>query len=86
MSSDYQLSKKLSVAPMMDWTDRHYRYFIRLISKCALLYTEMVTSGAVIHGDREKLLGYSQQEHPIALQLGGSDPKALAECAKISED
>jgi tRNA-dihydrouridine synthase A len=86
VSSDYQLSKKLSVAPMMDWTDRHYRYFIRLISKCALLYTEMVTSGAVIHGDREKLLGYSSEEHPIALQLGGSDPKALAECAKIAED
>jgi tRNA-dihydrouridine synthase A len=71
---------------MMDWTDRHYRYFVRLISKCALLYTEMVTTGAVLHGDREKLLGFNQQEHPIALQLGGSDPKALAECAKIGED
>lgn len=71
---------------MMDWTDRHYRYFLRLVSKCTLLYTEMVTTGAVIHGDREKLLGFSQQEHPIALQLGGSDPQALAESAKIGED
>ena len=71
---------------MMDWTDRHYRYFLRLISKSTLLYTEMVTTGAIIHGDREKLLGYSPQEHPIALQLGGCDPKALTECAKIAED
>ncbi len=86
MLLDVSQSAKLSVAPMMDWTDRHYRYFVRLISKCALLYTEMVTTGAVIHGDREKLLGFSPQEHPIALQLGGCDPKALAECAKIGED
>jgi len=70
---------------MMDWTDRHARYFLRLISKHTLLYTEMVTSGAVINGDREKLLGFDPSENPIALQLGGSNPKALAECARIGE-
>ena len=80
------LNRKLSVAPMMDWTDRHARYFMRLISRHTLLYTEMVTTGAVLHGDREKLLGFDPAENPIALQLGGSDPKALAECAKIGED
>ena len=80
------LNRRLSIAPMMDWTDRHCRYFHRLITKQTLLYTEMVTSGAIINGDREKLLGYNHDEHPIALQLGGSDPKALAECAKIGED
>lgn len=71
---------------MMDWTDRHARYFLRLISKYTLLYTEMVTTGAVINGDREKLLGFDPTENPIALQLGGSDPRALAECARIGED
>ena len=71
---------------MMDWTDRHARFFLRLISKHTLLYTEMVTTGAVINGDREKLLGFDPTENPIALQLGGSDPKALAECARIGED
>jgi len=71
---------------MMDWTDRHARYFMRLISRHTLLYTEMVTTGAVLHGDREKLLGFDPAENPIALQLGGSDPKALADCAKIGED
>ena len=71
---------------MMDWTDRHARYFLRLISKETLLYTEMVTTGAVLNGDREKLLGFDSLENPIALQLGGSDPMALADCAKIGED
>ncbi len=71
---------------MLDWTDRHARFFLRLISKHTLLYTEMVTTGAVINGDREKLLGFDPAENPIALQLGGSDPKALAECARIGED
>jgi len=71
---------------MMDWTDRHARYFLRLISRHTLLYTEMVTTGAVINGDREKLLGFDKAENPIALQLGGCDPQALAECAKIGED
>ncbi len=75
----------LSVAPMMDWTDRHCRYFHRLLAPSARLYTEMVTTGAVLHGDRERLLGFSAKEHPVALQLGGSDPGALAECASIAE-
>lgn len=84
--SKISVNRRLSVAPMMDWTDRHARYFLRLISKQTLLYSEMVTTGAVLNGDREKLLGYDKSEHPIALQLGGSAPKDLAECAKIGED
>jgi len=79
------LERTISVAPMMDWTDRHARYFLRLISRQTLLYTEMVTTGAILNGDKEKLLGFSEQEHPIALQLGGSDPADLAECARIAE-
>ncbi len=70
---------------MMDWTDRHCRYFHRLLTPSARLYTEMVTTGAVIHGDRERLLGFDPAEHPVALQLGGSDPEALAEAARIGE-
>ncbi|SHL68625.1 tRNA-U16,U17-dihydrouridine synthase [Roseibium suaedae] len=77
---------KLAIAPMMDWTDRHCRAFHRQLSREALLYTEMVTTGAVIHGDREHLLGFSDCEHPIACQLGGSDPKDMATCAKIVAD
>ncbi len=76
----------LSVAPMMDWTDRHCRYFHRLLSRSTLLYTEMVTTGAVLHGDRERLLGFDAVEHPVALQLGGSDPTDLAACARIAEE
>ena len=68
---------------MMDWTDRHCRAFHRLLSRRARLYTEMVTTGAVIHGPRERLLGFSEAEHPVAVQLGGSDPKELAEAARI---
>ncbi|HDZ16439.1 MAG TPA: tRNA dihydrouridine(20/20a) synthase DusA [Methylophaga aminisulfidivorans] len=79
-------SRKLSIAPMLDWTDRDCRYFLRLISKHALLYTEMVTTGALIHGDRERFLAHDHEESPLALQLGGSDPKALAECARMGED
>src|SRR5690554_6434903 len=75
-----------SVAPMMDWTDRHCRYFHRLLAPEALLYTEMLTTGAVIHGDRERLLGFDPAEHPVALQLGGSDPAALVEAARIGAD
>lgn len=75
----------LSVAPMMDWTDRHYRYFMRLITKRTLLYTEMVTTGAILHGDRDRLLGFSPEERPLALQLGGDNPRDLAECARIAE-
>jgi tRNA-dihydrouridine synthase A len=70
---------------MLDWTDRHCRYFLRLISKHALLYTEMVTTGAILKGDRDYHLRYNQSEHPVALQLGGSDPIALAECTDIAE-
>lgn len=76
----------LCVAPMMDWTDRHCRYFHRLLAPGARLYTEMVTTGAVIHGDRDHLLGFDPTEHPVALQLGGSDPGELAEAARIGAD
>ena len=78
--------KFLTVAPMMDWTDRHCRAFHRVLSHRARLYTEMVTTGAVIHGPRERLLGFSGSEHPVAVQLGGSDPKDLAEAARIGAD
>ena len=71
---------------MMEWTDRHCRFFHRLLTRRALLYTEMVTTGAVLHGDRERLLGYDPGEHPVALQLGGSDPADLAASARIGED
>jgi tRNA-dihydrouridine synthase A len=71
---------------MMDWTDRHCRAFHRMLTRRALLYTEMVTTGAVLHGDRERLLGFSDLEHPVALQLGGSEPVALAASARIGED
>jgi tRNA-dihydrouridine synthase A len=74
---------RLCVAPMMDWTDRHCRYFHRLLSPHALLYTEMVTAPAVLHGDRERLLGFDAAEHPVALQLGGSEPRELAEAARV---
>ena len=74
---------RFSVAPMMDWTDRHCRFFHRLMSRRARLYTEMVTTGAVIHGPRERLLGFDEAEHPIAVQLGGSDPGELAAAARI---
>lgn len=71
---------------MLDWTDRHERYFLRLMSRHAYLYTEMVTTGALIYGNRERYLQFNDEEHPVALQLGGSDPKDLAECAKMAED
>ncbi|WP_196233520.1 tRNA dihydrouridine(20/20a) synthase DusA [Bradyrhizobium japonicum] len=76
---------KFSCAPMMDWTDRHCRVFHRHLTRRALLYTEMLTTGAVIHGDRQRLLGFDRCEHPVALQLGGSDPRELAEAARIGE-
>ncbi|MDH5217112.1 MAG: tRNA dihydrouridine(20/20a) synthase DusA [Gammaproteobacteria bacterium] len=79
-------SRKFCVAPMMDYTDRHDRYFLRLISQHAVLYTEMITTGAVMHGDRERLLGFDQHEHPVAVQLGGSNPHDLATSAYICED
>ena len=79
-------SRRFSVAPMMDWTDRHCRFFLRLLSQHALLYTEMVTTGALLHGDRARFLDHDASEHPLALQLGGSVPAELAACAKLAED
>lgn len=79
-------SRRLCVAPMMAWTDRHDRYFLRLISSHALLYTEMVTTGALIYGKKFNLLDFNDEEHPVALQLGGSDPADLATCAKYGQD
>ncbi|MGB7443337.1 MAG: tRNA dihydrouridine(20/20a) synthase DusA [Coleofasciculaceae cyanobacterium] len=76
----------LSVAPMMDRTDRHFRYFLRQITRRTLLYTEMVTSAAILHGDKEHLLGFSLEEKPLVLQIGGDEPQELAECARIAED
>ena len=78
--------RRLSVAPMMDYTDRHCRFFLRLITRRTLLYTEMVTTGALIYGDRERFLRFDPAEHPVALQLGGSDPKELAACARMGEE
>ena len=77
---------RFSVAPMMDWTDRHCRSFHRILTRRTLLYTEMVTTGALIHGPRERLLAFSPGEHPVALQLGGSDPADLARCAVMAEE
>ncbi|WP_341366184.1 tRNA dihydrouridine(20/20a) synthase DusA [Yoonia sp. BS5-3] len=79
-------ASRLSVAPMMDWTDRHCRYLHRLMSRHTLLYTEMVTAPAVLHGDRERLLGFDPAEQPVALQLGGADPAQLAQAARIGAD
>ncbi|MBN9001817.1 MAG: tRNA dihydrouridine(20/20a) synthase DusA, partial [Rhizobiales bacterium] len=79
-------SHRFTVAPMMDWTDRHCRVFHRILTRRARLYTEMVTTGAVIHGDRVRLLGFDASEHPVALQLGGSNPADLAAAATIGED
>ena len=76
---------RLSVAPMMDWTDRHCRYFHRLITRNTLLYTEMVTTGALLHGNQPRHLDFSDEEHPVALQLGGSEPDALAACARLAQ-
>ena len=81
-----ELDYRFSVAPMMDWTDRHCRMFHRALSKKALLWSEMVTADAVIHGDRERLIGFSEAEHPLVLQLGGSDPAKLAEASRIAEE
>ncbi len=76
---------RLSVAPMMDWTDRHCRYFHRLLTKNTLLYTEMINAGAIVHGDVPRHLRFNTEEHPVALQLGGSEPDKLAQAAKIAE-
>jgi tRNA-dihydrouridine synthase A len=80
------LSRRFSVAPMMDWTDRHCRFFLRQLSRHALLYTEMVTTGAILHGDAARFLRHSAAEYPLALQLGGSVPADLAACAKLAQE
>jgi tRNA-dihydrouridine synthase A len=82
--ASYAGSWRFSVAPMMDWTDRHCRYFHRLLTRQALLYTEMVTTGALLHGDQARHLDFSEQEHPLALQLGGSEPADLAKCTDLA--
>uniref|UniRef100_UPI0028AD795E tRNA dihydrouridine(20/20a) synthase DusA n=1 Tax=Stutzerimonas balearica TaxID=74829 RepID=UPI0028AD795E len=79
------VDRRFSVAPMMDWTDRHFRYFARQLSQRTLLYTEMVTTGALLHGDASRFLRHDESEHPLALQLGGSVPGDLAACAKLAE-
>jgi tRNA-dihydrouridine synthase A len=86
IKSELLNSHRFSVAPMMEWTDRHCRFFHRLLTHRAPLYTEMLTTGAVLHGDRARLLRFDPAEHPVALQLGGSGPRALAECARIGAD
>ena len=80
------LDRRISVAQMMDYTDRHCRYLLRLVSPGALLYTEMVTAQALAHGDVERLLGFDPSEHPVALQLGGSDPALLARAARLGAE
>jgi len=81
-----QWNRRFAIAPMMEWTDRHCRFFHRLLTRRALIYTEMLTTGAVLRGDRTRLLGYDECEHPVALQLGGSEAKALAQSARIGEE
>ena len=81
MENDKQQGRAFCIAPMMDWTDRHCRAFHRTLTARALVYTEMLTADAIIHGDRARLLGFSEIEHPVALQLGGSDPAKLKEAA-----
>jgi len=80
------LDRRLSVAPMLDWTDRHYRYFARLLSRHTLLYTEMVTTGALIHGDTARFLRHDMAERPVALQLGGADSREMAHCARLGAE
>jgi tRNA-dihydrouridine synthase A len=82
-SSPLARARRFSVAPMMDWTDRHCRYFHRLLTRESLLFTEMITSAALVHGDAARLLRYRDEEHPIAVQLGGSDPGELAEAVRL---
>jgi len=86
VSMNENISRRFSVAPMMEWTDRHDRFFLRLISRHALLYTEMVTAPAILHGDRDYLLGFDGAEHAVAVQLGGSNAGELCEAARIAED
>ena len=83
-SGSTSIDRRLSVAPMMDCTDRHFRYLVRLVTRHTLLYTEMVTSAAIVHGRRHHLLDFAEEEHPIALQLGGSEPGELGRCARLA--
>ena len=84
--TDATTDHRLSVAPMLDWTDRHFRRFLRLISRHVRLYTEMITTGALLQGDAERFLEYHPSEHPLAIQLGGSEPRDLAACARLAQD
>lgn len=84
--SAIELSRKICIAPMMDYTDRHFRYFLRLISRRVLLYSEMVTTDALIHGNQSRFLEFDPMEKPLAFQVGGNDPKQLGICAKMAED
>lgn len=86
MSLSPDLTPRISVAPMMDWTTKDYRYFARLFNPNVVLYTEMVTTGAILHGDAARHLDFNKEEHPIVLQLGGSNPKELAQCTKMAQD
>ena len=86
MTVDTATAHRLSVAPMMDWTDRHCRFFHRLMTRRAMLYTEMVTAPAILHGPKARLLDFSGEEHPVALQIGGSDPAECAQAVKIARD
>ena len=80
------LNHKISIAPMLDWTDRHFRFFLRQITKHAVFYSEMIAAPAILLGDKEKLLGYDETEHPLVLQIGGSHPSMMKECARIGAD
>src|SRR6266849_7291254 len=82
----YHKTHRFCIAPMMEWTDRHCRFFHRLLTRRALIHTEMITTGAVLHGNRARLLAFDPLEHPVALQLGGSNPRQLAQCARIAAD
>jgi len=86
LTAKIKFAHRLSLAPMLDWTDRDFRYLCRLISKHTLLYTEMVTTGALLHGDHQRFLAHEKIEYPMALQLGGSDPTELANCAKLGAE
>ncbi len=85
-SIEHKLQPRISVAPMMDWTTKDYRYFARLFNPNVIMYTEMVTTGAIIHGDAKRHLDFNGEEHPIVLQLGGSNPQDLATCTKMAQD
>ncbi|MGY8791155.1 MAG: tRNA dihydrouridine(20/20a) synthase DusA, partial [Pseudomonadales bacterium] len=85
MNTTNKIQHRFCVAPMMEWTDRHCRYFLRLFSQHTLLYTEMITTGALLHGDAERFLRFNHEEQPVALQVGGSDPKELALAAQMGE-